>query len=158
MLPPTGGGSRRGGVCFLSVARQISNAAVHHASGVAANHGDAEIGERVHVAWRARVVWLEAAGFGGEAEGRGQFEAVERRHHAIEPAARAGPKPIGPAQARTEPFDSQLFQPLDGAVEARILEVEPLADAERRRELTEPPKRELRGAVFSQQSHVEMPV
>ncbi len=52
---------------------------------------------------------------------------------AIEPALRVRTQPVRPAEARAKLPDAQLFQPSDCIVEAWILEVEPLADAERGR-------------------------
>src|SRR5260370_41918545 len=54
--------------------------------------------------------------------------------------------------------DAEPFQPHRRVIEAMVLEMEPLADAEPRRVIGEMPRRPLRRAVLAQQPHVEMPV
>src|SRR5204862_7168719 len=55
-------------------------------------------------------------------------------------------------------LDAEPLQPGRSVVEPVILEMKPLADAERRRVIGEMPRRSLRRAVLTQQPHVEMPV
>src|SRR3569832_2959896 len=52
---------------------------------IAAQHGHAKLGELLHLLRRTGVVSLYASVLGGEAEGDGELEFVQRLHHAVEP-------------------------------------------------------------------------
>src|ERR671913_2424691 len=91
-----------------------------------------------------------------ETERHGYIERLEGLHLAIEPLLRVRTMTVRPAQAGPKMPDTKILQPAHGAVEAWVLEMKPLADAERRRQVGKPPKRALGCAVFTQQAHVEM--
>jgi hypothetical protein len=102
-----------------------------------------------------RVVGAEAAGAGGEAEGDGDVEAVEGLHLAVEPGEPALAVRVGPREAGAELVHAEALEPTDRLVEAWVLEVEPLADAEVGRERREVPERALGRPVLAQEAHVE---
>src|SRR3569832_2875145 len=66
---------------------------------IAAQHGHAKLGELLHLLRRTGVVRLYASVLGGEAEGDGEIEFVQRRRHAVEQFVCVGPERIRPAQA-----------------------------------------------------------
>src|SRR5204863_6730959 len=118
---------------------------------IAPDHARAEIGELVDVFRGARVMRTHAGALGRKAERQGDVERFERLHLAVEPCLRVRPVPVRPAQAGTQMSDAEPLQPADGAIEAWILEVKPLADAELGRALREARRRAFWGAVLAQQ-------
>src|SRR5690606_33898467 len=85
---------------------------------------------------RRGVAWPAPAGGRCVAEGDRRVEVGERFHLAVEPVERAGTVPVAPAYAGAQTAHAESAHPFDGLVEARVLEVEPLADAEPRIEVT----------------------
>lgn len=73
---------------------------------------------------------LQPAGLGCEAESDGDVEAVEELHLPIEPAVRSGAEAVRPAQAGTQIAHPEIPHQADGLLQAVILEMKPLADAE----------------------------
>src|SRR5829696_8990013 len=94
--------------------------------------------------------------FRSEAERQRDVERLERTHLAVEPLLSVRPMTVGPADARAHVRDTKTLHPSYGLVQTRVLEVKPLAEAERRRVRGELRQRELRRAVLTQQSHIEM--
>src|SRR5687768_7758855 len=93
-----------------------------------------------------------------EAEREGDLEGLERAHLAVEPGLGVRAEAVGPAHAGAEMANAKLLQPRHGLIEPVILEVQPLADAERRRVVAELLQGTLGSAVLPEQAHVEMAV
>ncbi len=96
--------------------------------------------------------------FRREAEGHGHVEVGQRLHLPVEPAERVGAEAVGPGQARAQVRHAEPLHPGDGVVEAVVVVVEPLAEAEVGRVPAELFQRLLRAAVLVEQAHGEMPV
>src|SRR4051812_41223808 len=101
---------------------------------------------------------LQAAALRRETERQRHIERLQRLHLLIEPALGTGAKTVGPAQAGAQMLHPQFPQQSNPVRQAVVLEMEPLADAESRREAGEVAQRELRRAVLAHQAHIEMPV
>src|SRR5205085_5154348 len=92
----------RAGAAAASADRRRSDVAHPRAPGrvgVAGDHPGAELGVFLGALRWARVVRLDAAVLGREAERQRDVEALERAHLAIEPAVGAGAEAVGPAEA-----------------------------------------------------------
>src|SRR3954451_14176493 len=109
----------------------------------------AEICKPRDIARRARVVGPYAFTLGSEAERERHADPLQGTHLPIEPRLRAGPEAVRPAQARSQVRYTQFAHPVHRIVEARILEVEPLAEAQFGRERCEIVQRQLGRAVFT---------
>src|SRR4051812_4397982 len=120
------------------------------------HHPRAEVGELADGLGGAGVVRDHAAAFGGEAEGDGHVERLQRGHLPVEPGLGVAVVVVAPGQAGAHLLHPELPEPLHRVVQARVLVVEPLAEAELRRETGEGAQRLLGRAVGADQAHVEV--
>ena len=104
------------------------------------------------------MIGKDAAMFGRKAVGDGRLERLQRLHLTVEPALGAGTKAVRPAQPGAHMAYAEIAQPANRVIQAMVFEMKPLADSERGRVLVEVAQRQLRSAVFPQQTHVEMPI
>src|SRR3954470_7706060 len=107
---------------------------------------------------RAGVVRPHAFTLGREAERQRHLKGLQRAHLPIEPGLRVRPETVDPTQSRTDVGYTQIAHPPDRIVQPVVLEVEPLAQPERGRMLSEFAQRELRRPIFAQQPHVKVSV
>src|SRR5689334_9983731 len=83
---------------------------------VAPRHAGAKLGELLDALRRAGVVGVHAAVLGSEAVGDGHVERLERPHLAVKPGVGVGAEGVGPAQARAEVGDAEVFEQTDAVV------------------------------------------
>src|SRR6185437_12401390 len=128
------------------------------AGNITARHTRAEFGEPRDLTRWARVMRLDAAALRREAECQRDGEFLQRAHLPIEPFERARPQAVGPTQSGAQVAHAEPPQPARRILQAMILEMKPLTDAELGRMGRETMRRRLRRAVLAQQAHVEVPV
>src|ERR1043165_493895 len=122
-------------VC-LSFALQPDNRfyRVHVAEGasrcIPSGHSRAELGKLLNVPRRAGMVRAHAVGFRSEAESESNLKIFQRAHLPIKPGERPRPQTVRPAKARPYIADAEIAQPARCRLEAVILKMKPLADAE----------------------------
>ena len=152
-------GEARGAAPGPSGGRRRSEPLTWRPSAVAPDHQRAELGEGLRLLRRRGVVRQQAPCLGREAErARYHLERIERPHHAVEPSLGVGALPVRPAEAGADRPHAERPHRLHRVVEPRILEMEPLAQAEIRRQRVEVTRGALRRAVLVEQTHVEVPV
>ena len=103
-------------------------------------------------------MWRDPTMFGRETKGERHLKINQRVHLSIKPGVGLWPKTISPAQTSTHIFDPKLAQVPDCFIQAVILKMKPLANAEVRRELWKQTKSAFWFSVFPQQAHVKMPI
>src|SRR5579885_182957 len=125
---------------------------------VAADDAGAEVGEGFDVARRTGVVRAKAALLGSEAKGEGDVKRLEGFHLAVKPALPAGTIAVGPTEAGAELLDAEFAEPADGVLEAMVLEMEPLADAELGRVAGKLRESTFGRAIFAKKAHVKVAI
>ena len=100
----------------------------------------------------------DALFLGREAKGDCEIKRIESGHKPVEPVLRIGTEPVRPAQSCAQFSGAEIFKRSDGVVQAVVVKMEPLADAELRRVVAKDLVRRFFFAVLTQQSHVKVAV
>src|SRR5207249_336154 len=125
---------------------------------VAPHHFHAKLGEALRTTRRTGMVRLDALRFRSETKSQGNVKLLQCAHLAVEPFERPRPQAVGPAQAGPDVSYPQLPQPSYCIMEPMIIEMEPLANADRGSVAREVTGREFRNPVLSQQPHMEVAI